>query len=102
MYYSDGFYMYIETSNPRKNGDKARLVSKQVNVQKSGACLKFWYHMWGSQINTLNVFVRKGKTLGKAVWTKKGSQGNKWILGQLDIPSNTGINVSTQHLISVI
>lgn len=49
--------MYIETSAPRKPGDKARL--KSPLYQDSGdICINFWYHMYGSGIGTLNVYAQ--------------------------------------------
>ncbi|KAI4885430.1 hypothetical protein NFI96_018059, partial [Prochilodus magdalenae] len=54
-----GFYMYIETSRPRKEGDKARLLSPTFNVAPKNPygitnppayCFGFYYHMYGKHI----------------------------------------------------
>lgn len=54
-----GFYMYIEASRPRVQGDKARLLSPLFNVTSvrgpkgSGRvpyCVSFYYHMKGKHI----------------------------------------------------
>lgn len=54
-----GFYMYIETSRPRKEGDQARLVSPFFNVAPKNPygitnppayCFGFFYHMYGKHI----------------------------------------------------
>lgn len=57
-----GFYMYIETSRPRLEGDKARLLSPTFNMNaksflssSSGGnnptyCFTFYYHMYGKHI----------------------------------------------------
>lgn len=47
-----GFYMYIETSRPRKDGDKARLLSPSFNINANSAtyCFAFYYHMYGKHI----------------------------------------------------
>ena len=68
-----GFYMYIETSIPRQQGDNAKL---QVSVSGNGAaaCLVFYYHMYGDTIGTLNVY--SGYEL---VFNVSGNQGNYWI-----------------------
>uniref|UniRef100_A0A8D3DBZ6 MAM domain-containing glycosylphosphatidylinositol anchor protein 2-like n=1 Tax=Scophthalmus maximus TaxID=52904 RepID=A0A8D3DBZ6_SCOMX len=54
-----GFYMYIETSRPRLEGDKARLISPTFNMNSRGSspsssssssftyCFAFFYHMYG-------------------------------------------------------
>ncbi|XP_067654505.1 MAM and LDL-receptor class A domain-containing protein 2-like [Haliotis asinina] len=81
---SKGYYIFIETSSPRHNGDKARVVSPVVNSQGT-KCLQFYYHMYGPHINALNVYTQAGSNLGTAIWTKKGTQGNRWIQGSVDI-----------------
>ena len=56
-----GHYMYIETSAPRKQGDKARLLSEDFEPTSSrGRCVKFWYHMYGATIGTLRILVKTG------------------------------------------
>ena len=68
-----GYYMYIETSLPRRQGDNAKL---QVSVPGNGAaaCLDFYYHMHGDTIGTLNVY--SGNEL---VFNVSGNQSNSWI-----------------------
>ncbi|WP_411026962.1 hypothetical protein, partial [Salmonella sp. s55044] len=77
-----GYYVYIETSSGNY-GYVARLLSPTLTTL-GRHCLEFYYHMYGSAINTLNVYA-KTTTLGNATWTKYGSQGNQWILGQVSI-----------------
>lgn len=57
-----GFYMYIETSRPRLDGDKARLLSPTFNMNSKSSsssssvtnnptyCFAFYYHMYGKHI----------------------------------------------------
>ncbi|MED6267082.1 MAM domain-containing glycosylphosphatidylinositol anchor protein 2 [Characodon lateralis] len=56
-----GFYMYIETSRPRKEGDQARLVSPFFNIAPKNPygitnppayCFGFFYHMYGKHIDS--------------------------------------------------
>lgn len=50
-----GGYMYIESSNARKNS-KARLASPIIwNKKGVSSCLTFYYHMWGEHIGLLAV-----------------------------------------------
>ena len=65
--------MYIETSSPRQEGDKAKL---QVSLSGNGAaaCLTFYYHMYGATIGMLNVF--SGNQL---VFNASGNQSVYWI-----------------------
>ena len=71
-----GFYAYIETSLPRKANDTARLISPAISTSQ---CLNFWYHMYGSHVNKLNVYVKTpSASYGVPAWSKYGSHGNSW------------------------
>jgi hypothetical protein len=52
-----GWYVFIETSSPRAPNDKARLESQPV-ADGRPKCLTFWYHMFGPNINALNVYTK--------------------------------------------
>ena len=65
--------MYIETSSPRVLGDNAKLNSPLLTFSGS-MCLRFFYHMYGSSIGTLNVIVNDTNT----VFSVSGNKGNKW------------------------
>lgn len=78
--------MYIETSAPRRPGDKARLISPPINGNFA-QCVSFYYHMYGPHVKALNVYLATGAnaTLGSPDWTRVGTQANAWVLGQLQI-----------------
>jgi len=44
-----GYYMYVESSSPRKAGDKAILQSQVFPANKQ-YCMSFWYHMKGKSM----------------------------------------------------
>jgi len=71
--------MYIETSSPRQNGDNAKLHSPKL-LFIGAMCLKFYYHMYGSDIKTLNVIIN-----GSNVFTANGEKGNKWLVAAIDV-----------------
>lgn len=59
-----GFYMYIETSRPRKEGEVARLVSPFFNVVPKNPygianppayCFSFFFHMYGKHIGKKDI-----------------------------------------------
>lgn len=50
-----GRYIYTESSGRRPN-DTARFVSPQMTIDNTGSCIKFWYSMYGSDINRLNLY----------------------------------------------
>ena len=71
--------MYIETSSPRQQGDNAKLNSPKLQFSGS-MCLKFYYHMYGANIATLNVIIK-----GNTVFTASGNKGNKWLRAAIDV-----------------
>ncbi|XP_072347129.1 MAM domain-containing glycosylphosphatidylinositol anchor protein 2 isoform X2 [Scyliorhinus torazame] len=98
-----GFYMYIETSRPRTEGERARLLSPIFSTlpknpygsTNSAYCVSFYYNMYGKHIGTLNVFLRfkgfKGSTITEnLIWTMSGNQGEQWMYANINInPSGT-------------
>ncbi|KAM4625642.1 MAM domain-containing glycosylphosphatidylinositol anchor protein 2 [Polymixia lowei] len=93
-----GFYMYIETSRPRLEGDKARLHTPTFNVGSKSSvtanptyCFAFYYHMYGKHIGGLNVFLRqKGQTVtDTSVWSLTGNQGDRWRQAKVNIHPTT-------------
>jgi len=87
--------VYIEASG-RRNGDFARLTSPMVSVsQQSTKCLTFWYHMYGPHVAALNVYANT-TTLGAAIWSKNGTQGNAWKQASVDIQMSQSYSVSLQ------
>lgn len=48
--------MYIEASSKRI-GTAARLISQSMD-RVNGACVEFWYHMYGSATGNLTVSTR--------------------------------------------
>ena len=90
-----GSYVFIETSSPRKVGDKAYLISQTFDPTNStGICLKFWHHMKGASIGTLNVYIYTGNFSSMyLLWQRKGNKGNNWMLGQTPIRSSVTYQV---------
>ena len=76
-----GKYLFIETSSPRKVGDKAWLVSDYFN--KSVSCFTFWYHMFGGTIGSLNIYQQPLGGQRTLLWRLTGNKGNKWFSGQV-------------------
>lgn len=87
-----GHYMYIESSAPRVQGDKARLTTPQL-PPTNNKCLTFWYHMYGSDIGTLNVYVSTYNKLASPLITLQGDKGNKWKIAQTTIQSQSNYKV---------
>ena len=101
-YFSAGYYVYIETSWQSTN-DTAVLVSPVVPTTSGKPsnmiCLQFWYHMYGQHVDTLNLFVKRGQQLPSSpIWTKNGTQGNSWKLGQVSVSQQAPFQVRKQGL----
>ena len=80
-----GYYIYIETSSPRKPNDRAVLVSPTLDGQ-SVRCFTFWYHMYGQSIGRLLIHqVENGSSLPRTLWLKSGDQGNMWRHGYVTV-----------------
>ena len=73
-----GFYMFIDASSSAP-GRKARLLSPQQPKTPS-KCLEFWYHMYGSNTGSLNVYKKTGSSVGVRIWSESGDQGNEWLI----------------------
>ncbi|XP_022810271.1 uncharacterized protein LOC111347272, partial [Stylophora pistillata] len=80
----DGFYIYIEASR-RNFGDEARLLSDWMKPNET-VCVKFWYHMHGSDIGNLSIYLKTNQS-ETLVWMVSGDQGNRWRYGQTALNS---------------
>lgn len=85
--------MYIEASSPRREGDNAKLVLSLPGNGKLG-CLSFYYHMYGENMGTLNVFIGNMK-----VFTESGDHGNTWIKADRTIVLGNNVSLALVHAI---
>ena len=53
----------------------------------SGKCFTFYYHMYGSGIGTLQIYINNARTTAgkKQVWSLSGNKGNKWHNGKVNL-----------------
>ncbi|KAM7440722.1 hypothetical protein ABFA07_010120 [Porites harrisoni] len=79
-----GSYIYIEASQ-RKPGERARLLSSWMEPNET-ICLQFWYHMHGSNIGNLSVYLKTNQS-ESLVWRLSGENGNRWRFGQTALNS---------------
>ncbi|XP_015439108.1 PREDICTED: MAM and LDL-receptor class A domain-containing protein 1-like [Dufourea novaeangliae] len=87
-----GGYAYIDSSFPRRPGDKARLLSSSFPAPSADTpmCLHFWFHMFGAGIGTLRLFLRHFRSLDaplREIWSVNGNAGNTWFVAQITIGS---------------
>ncbi|XP_033124021.1 MAM and LDL-receptor class A domain-containing protein 1-like isoform X2 [Anneissia japonica] len=94
-----GFYMYIETSNPRNYNQTARIWTPSYPAT-NGTCVEWFYHMYGATVNTLNVYIiNTGGTVGTPVWTKRDDQGNLWRLGQISVKTTSAYEIVFEGIV---
>ncbi|XP_069126119.1 neuropilin-1-like [Argopecten irradians] len=77
------FYVYLDTSRvSRLDTHKGSLERTGVVVPSSSdnVCLRFWYHMFGETMGSLEVFLDDN-----VVWTKTGNQSDMWHCAIFDI-----------------
>ncbi|XP_041480826.1 MAM and LDL-receptor class A domain-containing protein 1-like [Lytechinus variegatus] len=82
-----GWYYYTESSDRRKNGERARLASFPIAADTSGDCrIRFFYHMEGQGIGTLNVYTRTAINgpLSK-IWSQDRQMGEQWNYDNLEL-----------------
>lgn len=72
-------YLFIETSNPRKDGDKAILRSPHL-IMSGSVVMKFRYHMYGPDIGSLKVLAND-----KQMWSKAFINKNEWQEARVDL-----------------
>ncbi|KAK2188835.1 hypothetical protein NP493_122g04028 [Ridgeia piscesae] len=82
--YSGNYYIYIETSNPRRYNDRAIMLFPSFS-QESTFCVKFSYHMFGFHINELQLAKRSSSGHISKVWSMVGEKGNRWLSAAINV-----------------
>jgi hypothetical protein len=80
----DGYYLYAKSSILADSAS-ARIISPPSKIKSNGGCLKFFYHMYGADVDKLNVYLREANSNdnGKPIWQKYGNRGDKWLFGHV-------------------
>nr|XP_054769623.1 MAM and LDL-receptor class A domain-containing protein 2-like [Lytechinus pictus] len=96
-----GYYLYTEASNPRRNGERAKLGSFNIQSTITGQCvIRFFYHMEGIGIGTLNVYTRTSVNGPKTLlWTKERAIGGEWVYQTIPLRSNSNFQVIIEGVI---
>jgi hypothetical protein len=93
-----GYYIYIETSEPTKNGDKAIIEAGPFKADQN-FCFAFYYHMFGEHVGELNVYrTWANRTNIQLLWTRNTSGIDNWNKSSLDIRSEEKFYVSKYFL----
>lgn len=79
-----GRYIFlVPTDLESQEGVRTNLTSLTIS-KGSEICFTFWYHMYGDNIGTLNVYTESGNTT-EIQWSQSGDQGNSWKFAYFDI-----------------
>ena len=91
-----GFYIYTEASYPNKPNNTAILVSPLLPPTDTiGYCLTFWYHMFGSDMGTLELLAIEPYTARPmTLWSLRGTQRNAWTQQHIFINMTFQYNLS--------
>ena len=88
-----GHYLYTRTSYTHSL--ESRLEGVKVVAPANGACVTFWYHMYGDAIGTLKVYTERDGGLGSARWSKTGyTKVSQWYKASISIDPDTEFKVS--------
>lgn len=85
-------FIYLEDfGNTLPKGAKRRITSKTIAAPtERGYCLSFYYHMFGSYIGNLTVFIINEKTKTElSAFFRDGSQADKWL------PASISMNLAS-------
>jgi hypothetical protein len=88
----DGYYLYsksilVDSSTPAS----ARIISPYSKIKSNGGCLKFFYHMYGADVDKINIYLTEANSNdnGKPVWQKYGNRGDKWLFGHVYVEAES-------------
>jgi hypothetical protein len=73
--------MFISASG-KPAGATATLLSAEMTGDK---CVAWWFHMYGSSIEDLNIYKIIGGTTRTLEWKRRGNQETDWMYGQVFI-----------------
>ncbi|MHC5110757.1 MAG: S8 family serine peptidase [Planctomycetota bacterium] len=94
-----GYYMYTETSGPLAPGNSAILEGPCIDLSAEViASLRFWYHMYGSGVGSLDVEISTDCATWTNVWSLSGYQGSSWYEGEVDLAAYAGSTVTIRFI----
>ncbi|XP_067663627.1 uncharacterized protein [Haliotis asinina] len=87
-----GVYLYIDAHKsaqwPSSGPTIAYATAESPEfVPSPNYCIKFWYNMYGKDINDLNVYAKVADGLGYPIWTRSKENAKEWKMGEVDIGS---------------
>eukprot|EP00058_Branchiostoma_floridae_P007724 XP_002593212.1 hypothetical protein BRAFLDRAFT_120140 [Branchiostoma floridae] len=85
-----GYYVYTESAELAP-GDASFLLSPVASLNvPSQSCLRFSYHMYGTDIGELKLYVQNGSGNWYQPFDRSGDQGDAWITENIDLNAPVG------------
>eukprot|EP00616_Rhizochromulina_sp_CCMP1243_P018477 CAMPEP_0118998272 /NCGR_PEP_ID=MMETSP1173-20130426/62989_1 /TAXON_ID=1034831 /ORGANISM="Rhizochromulina marina cf, Strain CCMP1243" /LENGTH=597 /DNA_ID=CAMNT_0006949759 /DNA_START=9 /DNA_END=1802 /DNA_ORIENTATION=- len=84
--YSGEYYMFVEASDPNYPSKSFNLTSPTFPTAQSGR-VEFAYHLYGSEMGSLELRVSDDGTSWSTLWTKSGNQGDAWFTASVGFSS---------------
>lgn len=98
-----GFYLSGQLWKRPAGSRVAIQTAVMEPTESDGECLMFWYHMEGSGVGELSVYLQ---TLDESVlpvsWTRSGDQGSQWRHGRVTLSSSVPYQVPAGWFVSGI
>lgn len=93
------YYIYTEASTSAGNPYKTAILNSPcINFTNStNSLLEFYYHMFGSNMGTIEVLVSTNNGLSyTTIWSQEGNKGNVWKKASIDLSSYAGTVIKLQ------
>ena len=87
---SDGFYVYTDV-----NESSSFLLSPELSLRRNQTfCLTFWYYVYGRPAAAiLRVYVSRDQAYSRPEWSRRQSQENEWLKGEVVVNTNHPLQV---------
>ncbi|XP_074218773.1 apical endosomal glycoprotein isoform X9 [Camelus bactrianus] len=73
-----GYFMLLDPIDPPAQGPAAHLLTQPQVPAATQECVSFWYHLYGPQIGTLRLAMRREGEAELHLWSRSGTHGNRW------------------------
>jgi hypothetical protein len=99
----DGYYLFADTSFPKREGQKSRIVSPVIPKTTTSHCLEFSYFMNGDSVGSISAFLKyEPSSPNREIFKRSGFQGSYWLHQAIDIFDNTSLDVSVNKRFSTV
>merc|ERR1711879_61903 len=96
--YSGLQYVYMEASYPRTSGERAVLKTVPLAIS-APTVMNFHYHMYGGDMGSLRVLVRKtSEAQSQELWKAQGDQGDAWKTASINFEPFIGSEVEVSFV----